>query len=120
VLVLVFPVEGVGVGVEVGVGVGAGVGVGVGVGFMVLSNMLLTAASASSLPKPEIGSKPGASKSAAVPVKMLITSTGGCSLAQSNSSYTNGLLNIALILTTIGIVTFSRRKLISRKKEDRV
>jgi len=48
------------------------------------------------------------------------TSTGGCSMAQSNSSYTNSLLNIALILTTIGIVMFSRRRLISGRKEDRV
>jgi len=48
------------------------------------------------------------------------TSTGGCSMAQSNHSNTNGLLNIALILTTIGIVMCSRRRLISGRKEDRV
>ena len=48
------------------------------------------------------------------------TSTGGCSMAQSNSSYKNGLLNIAIILNTIGIVMFSRRMLISGRKEDRV
>lgn len=48
------------------------------------------------------------------------TSSGGCSMAQSNSSYTNGLINIAIILNTIGIVMFSRKKLISGKKEDQV
>jgi len=60
VLVLAFPVEG------------GGFGSG-GVVFIGPLNMLLTAASASRRPKPEIKSKPGGDKSTAVPVKIFVT-----------------------------------------------